>query len=782
MDKRFTSFLMLVAAALLLNQLIYSFIFPPQPKPQPPAVAKAKAKPGHDKAEKADGQKADAEKAKPEQAGEKPQQGAEKATIEAAPAPEADAEAPPVEHQWGSLGSADPDSPYRMLVTWNNRGAAIERVELNSRRYHDLEERSGYLGHLSPTDAPDKKGALVRVIGPGTPAASAGLVAGDVVTAVGPQKIATAEELLAALAETNPAEIIELAVDRGGNAHKLSVTLARHPLQVIRPEFETKPVEIIEPGPHDPLSFLLTIAEFDDRELGDDDGELGGVKLRNTEWEIDPGATAEQVTFRKRVSVLDLEVTKTFRLARVPEADAADADFPAYHLELEVGLANTGDKPHDASFRLQGPTGVLVEGTWYTSKVSRTWSASGLRDVLVHFNGSSTEQISTSEIAAAGFHRTFTNSPLDYIAVDGIYFASAVIPQKADPTDVWFSLIRPIVAGEPPTDKAHFRLADVSFRLDSKPQSIAPGEKPATRKLQLFAGPKRPPLLAAYGPPTARLSGLVYYGWFWFVAQPMLAFLHFFYHVVGNYGLAIIMLTVMVRGCMFPISRRQALNAQKMQELQPEIKKIQEKYKNDTAKKAKAQQDLFRDHQYHPLSGCLPALLQLPIFVGLYKSLMVDVELRQAPLFGENVRWASNLAAPDMFWNWTTVMPKFITEGTGIFALGPYLNILPLITVALFIWQQKSFMPPPADEQAAMQQKMMHYMSVFFGLMFYKVASGLCIYFIASSIWGICERKLLPKAKPAGEPAPPTTAVAAVGVSGNGATGSAKKNRQRGRK
>ena len=77
------------------------------------------------------------------------------------------------------------------------------------------------------------------------------------------------------------------------------------------------------------------------------------------------------------------------------------------------------------------------------------------------------------------------------------------------------------------------------------------------------------------------------------------------------------------------------------------------------------------------------------------------------------------------------------------------------MTIALFIWQQKMFMPPPADEQAAMQQKMMQYMMIFMGIMFYKVASGLCLYFIASSIWGITERKLLPKTTPAAGPAVP---------------------------
>ena len=101
-----------------------------------------------------------------------------------------------------------------------------------------------------------------------------------------------------------------------------------------------------------------------------------------------------------------------------------------------------------------------------------------------------------------------------------------------------------------------------------------------------------------------------------------------------------------------------------------------------------------------------------------------------------------------MFWNWSAIMPAFITNGEGMFGLGPYLNILPLVTVGLFILQQKMFMPEAANEQAALQQKIMTYMMLFMGIMFYKVAAGLCIYFIASSIWGIAERKLIPKPGP----------------------------------
>ena len=266
--------------------------------------------------------------------------------------------------------------------------------------------------------------------------------------------------------------------------------------------------------------------------------------------------------------------------------------------------------------------------------------------------------------------------------------------------------------------------------------------------------------------------------------------LHFLYSIVGNYGIAIILLTVMVRASMYPLSRKQALNMIKMQELQPELKKLQEKYKKDLEKRTKAQQDLFRKHNYNPMGGCLVMFLQLPIFLGLYRALMVDIELRQAPLFSENIRWCSNLAGPDMLFDWTSWMPDFVTQATGFLGLGPYFNLLPLFTVFLFIFQQKMFMPPPADEQQAMQQKIMKYMMVVIGFMFYKVASGLCIYFIASSLWGIAERKLLPKpakpdaaddstALPTGEPPAETKAKVAPGKNGSNRSSKKAKKRQR---
>jgi YidC/Oxa1 family membrane protein insertase len=218
--------------------------------------------------------------------------------------------------------------------------------------------------------------------------------------------------------------------------------------------------------------------------------------------------------------------------------------------------------------------------------------------------------------------------------------------------------------------------------------------------------------------------------------------------VVGNYGIAIIMLTVLVRGVMFPLSWKQTQNMAKMQALKPEMDRINEKYKTDMQKRSQAMRDVYSKHKVNPLGGCLPMFIQLPIFIGLYRALMVDVELRQSSLFGDSILWCSNLAAPDMLYNWSWLMPESVNSGYGLLGLGPYFNVLPLVTVALFLVTQKMFMPPPANEQAAIQQKVMTIMMIFMGLLFYKVASGLCLYFIVSSAWGIAERKLLPKSKP----------------------------------
>jgi YidC/Oxa1 family membrane protein insertase len=778
-DKKFTIFMVLALVIVVVNQLLFTYLFPP-PEPAKPAAKVAKSLPAKTPSGKgpdaAPGQDAPLAKTKPPaevRADDKSPAVADHAERPADAAPAV----PIVGPQRGTLGSLNTGSPFRMLISWSNRGAVVERVELNSPGYRDLEQRSGYLGYLAPADAPHKAGALVRVVGAGTPAAAAGIRVDDVVTDLGKQKIATAADLVTALAESQPGDDMDVMVLRQGAPKKLSAKLTRHPLALIVAEDRGSPIEVIEAHNHDPLSFLFTISQYDERVVGDSDSELGGVELFSSEWEV---ATANESTvrFKKTIPKLGLEVTKSYTLDVVPPEQLANTQYPAYSLMLDVSVKNVGDTAHTVAYRLAGPTGLPIEGAWYASKIGRNWGGTGLRDIIARFRGGSPTQISSVQLSDPEFRQTWKHSPLDYIAVDAQYFAAAMIPQKADPTDEWFSEVKPLRAGEPNQDK---RMTNVTFQMDSVPKELSPADASLAHQYQVFLGPKRPPLLDRYGPAgtTVTLDDLVYYGWFTFVARPLLAVLHVFHRVVGNYGLAIVMLTVLVRGLMFPLSRRQAASQAKMAELQPEIKKLNEKYKNDPAKRTQAQQQLFREHDYNPLGGCLLALIQLPIFVGLYSSLRGDVELRQAPLISENVRWASDLAAPDMLWNWSGVVPEFVSHGTGVLGLGPYFNLLPLATIALFIWQQKMFMPPPADEQAAMQQKMMQYMMIVVAIMFFKVPAGLGVYLITSSLWGIAERKLLGKSYATGAGASATAAVA-TSSSGNGAAGG--RRRQKGRK
>jgi YidC/Oxa1 family membrane protein insertase len=224
-------------------------------------------------------------------------------------------------------------------------------------------------------------------------------------------------------------------------------------------------------------------------------------------------------------------------------------------------------------------------------------------------------------------------------------------------------------------------------------------------------------------------------------------------YIVPSYGLCILILTVLVRGLMFPLSRKQAMMGIKMQALGPEVKKLAEKYKDDQQARGQAMMELYRKHGVNPLGSCWIMLLQMPVFMGLYFALQESIQFRLAPFWPT---WIVNLAAPDMMIYWTRSIPLISSDASfgGILYLGPYLNLLPIVAVVLMMIQQKMMTPPPADEQQEMQQKMMKWMMVVMCLMFYKVAAGLCIYFIASSLWGFAERQLLPKAKkPEGTPA-----------------------------
>jgi len=663
-----------------------------------------------------------------------------------------------------------------MLVTITNQGASVPRVELSSLHYLDLDaphdpgqiHTGGYLGHVLADDT-----NVVRVVGAGTPASLATpgpLEPGDRITAVNGTLTRTAEEVRKVLASTEPGDVAAITVQRDGKTLDLEATLRQRPLDVIRPEHKDR---LDRQSPLGPFSFLMTLREIDEETIPEDEEEIPGVDLRTANWEIvewDPQAgdwapvapgnrsDPDAVSFRHRLVDRKLEVIKTFRLAKLPAGadvdeaalEAIEEDiYPAYHLEMTLDIRNLDpSRERKIAYQLDGPNGLPTEGYWYANKVGRSWSA-GLRDVVMGFGGDSPKLVYSGcpSIAKGDVEVAGGEQPLTFAGVDAQYFSVMMMPQrpKGD-TTIWFADggAKPILVGN--VDEQWLKLANTSCRLNSIVSALEPAGTEADslqHSYRIFAGPKKPALLAQ---PAYHLGELVYYGWFNWLARPMVFILHTFYSLIANFGVAILMLTALVRLCMFPLSKKQAESARKMQEIQPELKKLVEKYKKNMEARMKAQRELFRKHNYNPAAGCLLLFVQLPIFVALYRSLMVDVELRGAPLFSHLIRWCNNLAAPDKFLDWFGFMPAAVTGGhTFLIGLGPYFNILPILTVFLFLWQQKQFMPPPTDDQQAMQQKIMKFMMIFIGFLFFKVASGLCLYFIASSLWGMGERRFLPK-------------------------------------
>jgi YidC/Oxa1 family membrane protein insertase len=755
-QRRVIAFLLLSFAIVMFFRVL--FPGPNLPPQQPPAGAQA----GEDK-DGAEGKDRD------------------KAAVEAAAQPQAadrfpqlaDVEAPA---KYLTLGSLDPESGYRMLVTLSTAGASVRRAEMSSPRYTDQHDRAGYMGELELAQA--ESGGRVQAVGAGTPAAKAGLQVGDVIQSAqfaAQEPISAKTDIEALYSQLKPGEQVELLVQRGEEPPKwLTVTLARRPFAVVRPEIENFRMRDEEPPPDfvDRPSFLLMLAGVGDKRFEgqdlqrittlleknevispDEREQLAFAKrlaaaLEGGHWQVEQ-PDENTVQFTRPLAEMGLKLVKRYRLEPVPAEHREDVDYPGYHLRLEIEVHNTGDAPQTLAYRLDGPTGMPTEGWWYASKVSHGWASAGLRDIAVRFDGGSAIQIDCVDVAE-GDVKTMEGSPLVYAGVDGQYFSAVLIPQRAKPADDWLSTTEAIIVGPKPDPRKPKTYTNVTTRLTGKSFALAAGES-RRDSYQVFLGPKRPDLLANYQPDgdaNYSLSGLIYYGWYGGIARVMLWILHFFYGIVQNYGVAIVMLTVLVRGALFPLSIKQTRNMARMQALKPEMDRINEKYKDDMQKRSEATRELYRKHQINPLGGCLPMLLQLPIFVGLYRALMIDVELRNSPLLGHAIHWCSNLAAPDMLFDWSGIMPRFVNSGIGIFGLGPYFNLLPIITVGLFLVTQKMTMPPPTNEQAAMQQKMMKYMLVFFGLLFYKVASGLCLYFIASSLWGIAERKLLKNVSP----------------------------------
>ena len=381
---------------------------------------------------------------------------------------------------------------------------------------------------------------------------------------------------------------------------------------------------------------------------------------------------ATSVTFRRALPELNLEIIKRYTLEPVPAATSATTSIiPAITCSSTSSCATRPKRRNRSPISSTARPACRSKAGGIAHKISRhRWfGGAGLRDVVVRFDGNPVWQIDCPQIAEGDVE------PMGDGAGAGVRRRRRPILRGRDDSDAQGAQRRVVRHDRSDRGRNAARCAhavtftNVTCRMTRQP--LRAGRRcHSPRLVPGFHWSQAARLAGQYqaaGDPNHSLKDIVYYGLALFgaVARAMLGILHFFYSIVGNYGIAIVMLTVLVRGAMFPISFKQTQNMARMQALKPEMDRITEKYKTDMQKRSQAIQELYRKHNINPLGGCLPVFLQLPIFIGLYRALMVDVELRMSPLFGESIRWCSNLAAPDMFLNWSSVMPEFHQQRHG---------------------------------------------------------------------------------------------------------------------
>lgn len=238
--------------------------------------------------------------------------------------------------------------------------------------------------------------------------------------------------------------------------------------------------------------------------------------------------------------------------------------------------------------------------------------------------------------------------------------------------------------------------------------TVAPGSE-QTLTSTLWVGPKLQDQMEATAP---NLNLTVDYGWLWFIASPLHSLLSFIQGLVVNWGLAIIVLTFIVRGAMYPLTKAQYTSMAKMRMLQPKLQAMRERLGDDRQRMSQEMMELYKKEKVNPLGGCLPILLQMPIFIALYWALMESVELRHAPFFA----WIHDLSAQD-----------------------PYYVLPILMGVTMFLIQKMS----PTTITDPMQQKIMTFMPVMFTFFFLWFPSGLVLYWLVSNIVTLIQQTLI---------------------------------------
>ena len=363
-------------------------------------------------------------------------------------------------------------------------------------------------------------------------------------------------------------------------------------------------------------------------------------------------------------------------------------DAGNYLIKEKVRIHNPGKNRIDTrlGFSLSTEAFAANESTYNKSRVA--WSI----DKKLH------EEADTGDLGKG----MLVESAVDWGGIQSNYFLAAVVPDVPD------MLLR-----------AKFEDSVYRVALEKRDVALDPGAD-AEFSCTYYLGPKAPDQLAA-GPKS--LGNALSYGWFSFIAKPLLKLLQFFHGYVGNYGVAIILLTILIKIVFWPLSYKSYKSMEAMKRLQPMMVKIREKYKDDRQRMNQEIMGLYKTYKVSPAGGCLPMLVQIPVFIGLYQALLNAIELRHAAFIAHlpftKIVWLADLSAKD---------PYYIT---------------PLIMGASMFLQQK-MTPPPGDPT---QAKIMMFMPIMFTFLFLNFPSGLVVYWLVNNILSIVQQGLMLRKK-----------------------------------
>jgi YidC/Oxa1 family membrane protein insertase len=343
------------------------------------------------------------------------------------------------------------------------------------------------------------------------------------------------------------------------------------------------------------------------------------------------------------------------------------------------------------------------------SRVSRhgTPSTQGvyvLHEGMVGFVEDKLQEVTFSDILK-NRSKAFKNSTGGWLGMTEKYWASAIIPAQDKPFSAAFGAqntnpMQPI-----------YEAAAIGEVL-----TLAPGGAIQSTS-RLFAGAKETNLIDAYGANLGikQFDLMIDWGWFYFITKPLFSLMHFINGIIGNFGFTILIVTVLIKLAFFPLANKSYESMAKMKSAQPEMLAIRDRYSDDKMKQQQAMMELYKNEKINPLAGCLPVLIQIPVFFALYKVLFVTIEMRHAPFFG----WIKDLAAAD---------PTNLFNLFGLLPFTPpslfHLGIWPII-MGITMWVQMKMNPEPTDP---VQKAVFGWMPIVFTFMLGSFPAGLVIY------------------------------------------------------